>query len=273
MASKERLDVLVQERGLAPTRSKAQALIMAGEILVNDVQIDKCGTKVETSAQIRMRHEVLPFVSRGGLKLEHAFKVFPIAVEGKTVCDLGASTGGFVDCALQHGAKKVYAVDVGYGQLAWSLRQDPRVVNLEKTNARYLSEESLSEQVDWVTTDVAFISLCRIFPAAAAISTEEAQMIALIKPQFEAGPEKVGKNGVVRDPLVHCEVIERVIQCAALAGFSAQGLEPSPIRGPKGNIEYLLWLAKKEVEQDIAIASVVEKAFSQIQKEKTDDDQ
>lgn len=239
---KERLDALLTARGLFESRAKAQAAIMAGQILVNEQKIDKPGTQVTEDAKIRILGDKLPFVSRGGLKLAKALKIFPISVEGKVVADIGASTGGFTDCALQNGAAKVYAIDVGYGQLAWKLRNDERVVNMERTNVRYLEKEQLAEMVDAVTIDVAFISLDKVLPAVHKILKANGFVIALIKPQFEAGKENVGKKGVVRDPKVHEAVINNVISFAKNEGFGIAGLEFSPIKGPEGNIEYLLYL-------------------------------
>lgn len=239
---KERLDALLTARGLFESRAKAQAAIMAGQILVNEQKIDKPGTQVTEDAKIRILGDKLPFVSRGGLKLAKALKIFPISVEGKVVADIGASTGGFTDCALQNGAAKVYAIDVGYGQLAWKLRNDERVVNMERTNVRYLEKERLAEMVDAATIDVAFISLDKVLPAVHKILKANGFVIALIKPQFEAGKENVGKKGVVRDPKVHEAVINNVISFAKNEGFGIAGLEFSPIKGPEGNIEYLLYL-------------------------------
>lgn len=239
---KERLDALLTAKGLFESRAKAQAAIMAGQILVNEQKIDKPGTQVPEDAAIRILGDKLPYVSRGGLKLEKALKIFPISVEGKIVADIGASTGGFTDCALQNGAAKVYAIDVGYGQLAWKLRSDERVVNMERTNVRYLEKEHLAEMVDAATIDVAFISLDKVLPAVHKILKPEGFVIALIKPQFEAGKENVGKKGVVRDPKVHEAVINNVIAFAKNEGFGIAGLEFSPIKGPEGNIEYLLYL-------------------------------
>lgn len=239
---KERLDALLTAKGLFESRAKAQAAIMAGQILVNEQKIDKPGTQVPEDAAIRILGDKLPYVSRGGLKLEKALKIFPISVEGKIVADIGASTGGFTDCALQNGAAKVYAIDVGYGQLAWKLRSDERVVNMERTNVRYLEKEHLAEMVDAATIDVAFISLDKVLSAVHKILKPEGFVIALIKPQFEAGKENVGKKGVVRDPKVHEAVINNVIAFAKNEGFGIAGLEFSPIKGPEGNIEYLLYL-------------------------------
>ena len=254
---KERLDALLMNRALFESRAKAQAAIMAGQVLVNEQKIDKPGTPVAPDVQIRFLGNKLPFVSRGGLKLAKALQIFPISVEGKVVADIGASTGGFTDCALQNGAVKVYAIDVGYGQLAWKLRSDERVINMERTNVRYLEVDSLPEQVDAATIDVAFISLDKILPAVHKILKQEGFVIALIKPQFEAGKENVGKKGVVRDAKVHEEVINNVIAFAKEEGFGIAGLDFSPIKGPEGNIEYLLYLTLGE-DDAVSAADVAE---------------
>ncbi len=253
MAKKERLDVLVVERGLCETREKAQKYIMAGMVLVNDQKVDKAGTKISVDSQLRLVGEPLPYASRGGFKLEEAFKKFPISMQDAVVVDLGASTGGFVDCALQNGAKRVYAVDVGYGQLAWKLRTDERVINMEKTNARYLTPDDFPELMDWMTTDVAFISLTKILPAAYGILKDNGSGVALIKPQFEAGRDKIGKNGVVRDPAVHEEVIEKILSFNEELGFKTLGIVHSPIQGPQGNIEYLYWFTKDASAESIVV--------------------
>ena len=240
--AKKRLDVLLVEQGLAESRQKAQAAIMAGAVYVNDQKVDKAGAPTEEGAKLEVRGQTMPYVSRGGLKLEKAMTVFPIALEGKVAADIGASTGGFTDCMLQNGAVKVYAVDVGYGQLAWSLRSDERVVCLERTNARYLSREQIPEPLEFASIDVSFISLKLILPPLRALMGPEGQVVCLVKPQFEAGKDKVGKKGVVRDPAVHREVLEHFLEHAAQAGFTVSGLTYSPIRGPEGNIEYLGYL-------------------------------
>ena len=239
---KVRLDTYLAEQGFFESRARAQAAIMAGQVLVDEQKIDKPGTAIKPGAAIRLLGDQLKYVSRGGLKLEKALQVFPVTVEGKVMADIGASTGGFTDCALQNGASKVYAVDVGYGQLAWKLRSDPRVVNMERTNARTLDETSLPEQVDAASIDVAFISLEKILPAVKKILKPNGFVIALIKPQFEAGKEHIGKKGVVKDPDVHKEVINRIIGFAKAEGFGIGGLDFSPVKGPEGNIEYLLYL-------------------------------
>ena len=243
---KKRLDILVTERGLAESREKAKALIMAGDVYVDQQKADKPGDLYPEEAPIEVRGKGLKYVSRGGLKLEKAMAEFPISLSGLVCMDVGASTGGFTDCMLQNGAKKVYAVDVGYGQLAWSLRTDPRVVNLERTNARYLSQEQVPEPIDFFSVDVSFISLSLILPAVRPLLSENARAVCLIKPQFEAGREKVGKKGVVRDPAVHQEVIEKVLGFALENGYSVLGLTFSPVKGPEGNIEYLAYLQRSD---------------------------
>lgn len=253
--SKQRLDALLVEQGFYETRSKAQAAIMAGLVLVNDLKVDKPGTQVADGVKVKIIGNKLPYVSRGGLKLEKALKVFSISMDNKVVADIGASTGGFTDCSLQNGARKVYAIDVGYGQLAWSLRTDERVVNMERTNVRYLDESSLPEKIEIATIDVAFISLDKVLPAVKRILSSDACVMALIKPQFEAGKEKVGKKGVVRDSKVHEEVIEKVVAMAKAEGFGIGGLDYSPIKGPEGNIEYLLFLTQNQTD-DIDIALI-----------------
>ena len=257
--AKKRLDAVLVEQGFFDTRSKAQAAIMAGQILVNDLKVDKPGTQVTDEVKIKIIGNKLPYVSRGGLKLEKALKVFPISLQDKTVADIGASTGGFTDCSLQNGARKVYAIDVGYGQLAWSLRNDERVVNMERTNVRYLDEASLPERIQIATIDVAFISLDKVLPAVKKLLSDDGCVIALVKPQFEAGREKVGKKGVVRDPKVHEEVIEKVINMARDEKFGIGGLDYSPIKGPEGNIEYLLYLTLNESDNinDERISQIV----------------
>lgn len=237
--SKKRLDVLIVERGLAESRQKAQAIIMSGLVYVAGQKIDKAGTAVDETAEIQVRGQTLPYVSRGGLKLEKALNTFQIDLTGAVAIDAGASTGGFTDCMLQRGAAKVYAVDVGYGQLAWSIRSDPRVVCMERTNVRYLTPEIIPEPLDFATIDVSFISLKLVLPAIRTLLKPTGQVACLVKPQFEAGREKVGKKGVVRDSLVHLEVLEQFQKNAYLSDFSVQNMTFSPIRGPEGNIEYL----------------------------------
>ena len=240
---KERLDVLLVKKGLAPSREKAKAVIMAGSVYVDGQKEDKAGSVFdEESAQIEVRGHALPYVSRGGLKLEKALKVFPITLTDKICMDIGASTGGFTDCMLQNGAAKVYSVDVGYGQLDWKLRQDDRVVCMEKTNIRYVTPEDIPDRIQFASIDVSFISLTKVLGPVKELLTEDGQIVCLIKPQFEAGREKVGKKGVVREKSTHLEVIESVIAFAKSIGFGILNLEFSPIKGPEGNIEYLLYL-------------------------------
>ncbi len=244
MGNKTRLDVLLVERGLQESRQRAQAIIMSGSVFADGRRGDKPGATVSNDAEIEIRGNTLQYVSRGGLKLEKAMASFPITLEGAVCADIGASTGGFTDCMLQNGAAKVYAVDVGYGQLAWKLRSDERVVCLERTNARYLTREQIPEALDFASIDVSFISLKLILPPLCALLRDGGNTAALIKPQFEAGREKVGKKGVVRDPAVHREVLEQFLEHARDAGFAVLGLTYSPIRGPEGNIEYLGYLEK-----------------------------
>lgn len=239
---KERLDVLLVKKGLAASREKAKAIIMSGIVYVDGQKEDKAGAVFEESLSIEVRGNTLPFVSRGGLKLQKAFEVFPIETEGLVCMDIGASTGGFTDCMLQKGAKKVYAVDVGHGQLDWKLRNDERVVCMEKTNFRYVTSEQIPETIDFAATDVSFISLTKILGPARALLRENGKMVCLIKPQFEAGREKVGKKGVVTDGKVQEEVIVKIMEFAASIGFQILGLDFSPIKGPEGNIEFLLLL-------------------------------
>lgn len=257
--AKERLDVLIAERELTESRNKAQRLIRAGEVRVEGQIANKPGTRVATDAEITLEAKP-PFVSRGGKKLEAALERFDIDVADAVAADVGASTGGFTDCLLQHGARRVYAIDVGYGQLHWKLRNDPRVEVMERTNARYL--ESLPESVGLVTVDVAFISLTLILPAAVDWLRSDGQVIALIKPQFEAGPQHVEKGGVVRDPVVHRQVLEKVLEAAAEYGLSLRGLMPSPLQGPAGNVEFLAWweLGAEGLELD----SVIEVCMAEI---------
>ncbi|MGI6606105.1 MAG: TlyA family RNA methyltransferase [Peptococcia bacterium] len=241
---KERLDQLLVQKGMVASREKGRALIMAGEVFVNGCKAEKAGTLVECDDRIEIRGNLLPYVSRGGLKLAKAIETFHIDLTGKIMMDVGASTGGFTDCALQHGARQVFAVDVGYGQLAWSLRQDKRVVVFERTNARYLTKEQINVLVDLITIDVSFISLRKILVPLVSFLKEGGSIVALIKPQFEAGKELVGKKGVVKDPLVHQRVIEDIIVFSKEIPLLVQGLTFSPIRGPEGNIEFLIWWQK-----------------------------
>lgn len=246
---KERLDVLLVKKGLAESREKAKALIMSGDVFVNGQREDKAGTAFEEEkALLEVRGHTLPYVSRGGLKLEKALQQFPLTVEGKVCMDIGASTGGFTDCMLQNGARKVYSVDVGHGQLAWKLRTDERVICMERTNFRYMQREDIDEEPEFASVDVSFISLTKILLPAWKLLKNGGQMVCLIKPQFEAGREKVGKKGVVREPEVHVQVIEKIIDFAASNGFFVLMLDYSPIKGPEGNIEYLVFLQKEEDE-------------------------
>lgn len=239
---KERLDVLLTVQGLAPSRERAKRLIMAGQVLVNEQRVDKAGATVPADAVLRVVGEDLPYVSRGGLKLAKGIAAFGICLAGRTAADIGASTGGFTDCMLQNGAVKVYAIDVGYGQLDWKLRTDARVVNMERTNIRKVTPGMLDHAPDFASIDVAFISLDKVLPVVRTLLSPEGEVLALIKPQFEAGKDRVGKNGVVRDPAVHEDVIARVLVAAEGLGFVPRGLTFSPVKGPKGNIEYLLYL-------------------------------
>ncbi|HHV64147.1 MAG TPA: TlyA family RNA methyltransferase [Peptococcaceae bacterium] len=242
--NKTRLDTLLVKKGLVESREKAKSLIMAGKVFNDNIRLDKPGMMVNEDLCLTVKEDLHPYVSRGGLKLAKAIQSFKLDLRGKIVADIGASTGGFTDCALQNGAVRVYAVDVGYGQLAWKLRSDPRVISMERTNARYLKEDSLPEKVDLVICDVSFISLTKIFPAMLSILKEEGQAITLIKPQFEAGPENVGKNGVVKDPQVHKKVLEKILQEAEELGLTVLNIDYSPIRGPEGNIEFLAHFIK-----------------------------
>ena len=261
--AKQRLDVAVFERGLAPSREKAQALIMAGQIYLNGQKVSKAGASVKPEDQIELHGTQLPFVSRGGLKLNKAMQCFPITLEQKICMDVGASTGGFTDCMLQNGARKVDAIDVGYGQLAWKLRTDERVVNLERTNFRYVTQEQVPDAIGFASVDVSFISLRLILPVLFCLLQKDGEAVCLIKPQFEAGREKVGKKGVVRDPATHRQVIEAVCSFALETGFSISGLTFSPVKGPEGNIEYLIYLKKSaplqrpdaiEIEEAVTLA-------------------
>ena len=260
---KERIDVLMVKHGLAASREKAKAAVMAGTVFVGGQRVDKPGMELPEDIIIELKGEYLPYVSRGGLKLAKALKVFSLSFKDKVVADIGASTGGFTDCVLQNGAQRVYAVDVGYGQLAWKLRTDPRVVPMERVNARYLNKDSLPEQVDWIVSDVSFISITKIFSAMLAILKADGQVLSLIKPQFEAGREHVGKKGVVRDFEVHKQVLEFVLSQAEKVGFYVWGLDYSPIRGPEGNIEYLVWLGRRkdrEIDWHLELPGVVRNA-------------
>lgn len=265
---KERLDVILVNNGYAESREKAKVLIMTGNVFVNGQREDKAGTSFNTEdIKIEIKGQTLKYVSRGGLKLEKAVDVFDIKLDGYTCMDIGASTGGFTDCMLQNGALKVYSIDVGHGQLAWKLRNDERVVCLEKTNFRYITNEQVPEPIDFASVDVSFISLSKILPAAYPLIRDEGRMVCLIKPQFEAGKEKVGKKGVVREPAVHIEVIENALSYARDNHFRILGLDYSPVRGPEGNIEYLMHIEKSDqpdlVQNDI-IKDIVAKAHESL---------
>ena len=242
---KKRLDIMLVERALAPSREKAKAYIMAGDVYVDGQKEDKAGSMFAETVKIEVRGNTLPYVSRGGLKLEKAMKGFELSLENKVCMDVGASTGGFTDCMLQNGAVKVYSIDVGYGQLDWKLRNDPRVVCMEKTNIRYVLPENIQEPADFASIDVSFISLTKVLLPVRGLLTDSGEIVCLIKPQFEAGREKVGKKGVVRDPAVHREVIEKVRDYAIGIALEPCHLSFSPIKGPEGNIEYLLHLKKR----------------------------
>lgn len=264
---KERLDVVLVDRGFAPSREKAKTMIMEGNVFVKGNREDKSGTKIDTDADIEIHGQTLKYVSRGGLKLEKAMNNFGISLDSKVCMDIGASTGGFTDCMLQNGAKKVFSVDVGYGQFAWKLRQDERVVCMEKTNIRYVTPEDIGEELDFASVDVSFISLTKVLGPAKALLKDDAQMVCLIKPQFEAGKEKVGKKGVVRDPAVHEEVINKIIDFVREIGFYVLHLEYSPIKGPEGNIEYLIHISNSEIEGDaIDVSAVVAEAHNSLDK-------
>lgn len=243
---KKRLDILLFEKNLTESREKAKTLIMAGLVYVDSQKSDKPGEMINENADLEVRGKPIPYVSRGGLKLEKAIAEFGIDLSEKVCMDIGASTGGFTDCMLQNGAIRVYSVDVGYGQLAWKLRNDERVVNLERTNARYLSREEIPQEIDLTSIDVSFISLSKILPAVRRLLRDAGSALCLIKPQFEAGREKVGKKGVVREPETHTQVIQKVIAESVEIGFSVCSLTYSPVRGPEGNIEYLVLLKKSD---------------------------
>lgn len=262
---KDRLDVLLVKRGLAESREKAKAVIMSGIVYVDGQKEDKAGQTFADTANIEVRGSTLKYVSRGGLKLEKAMECFDVSVKDKVCMDIGASSGGFTDCMLQNGAKKVYAVDVGHGQLAWKLRNDMRVVVMEKTNIRYVKPEDIGESIDFASIDVSFISLSKVLPAAYNLLGERGEIVALIKPQFEAGREKVGKKGVVREKSTHIEVIQNCFAYAKENGFFVRELEFSPVKGPEGNIEYLYHLVKSgDVDSDIDIEAVVNTAHEKL---------
>lgn len=269
MTEKQRLDAELVSRGIIQSRERAKAEIMAGKVYVNGQKADKAGELVTPADNIEFRGEQLKYVSRGGLKLEKAMELYGFRLDGKVCMDVGASTGGFTDCMLQSGASKVYSVDVGYGQLAWNLRQSEKVVNLERTNIRYITKEQVPDTVDFVSIDVSFISLGLVIPVLPPLLADDAMMVCLVKPQFEAGREKVGKHGVVRNPATHIEVLERAVGFAKKSGFGIVGIEFSPIKGPQGNIEYLMVLSRSKPELDISgddIRKLVESSHDELDK-------
>ena len=266
---KIRLDQYLVQHGLIQSRERAKAMIMAGVVFVNEQKVDKAGEMIKEDAKVEVRGHDIGYVSRGGLKLEKAMQCFPLTPNGKVCMDIGASTGGFTDCMLQNGAVKVYAVDVGYGQLAWSLRTDERVVNMERTNIRNVTPDMLEEPIEFFSVDVSFISLHHIFPVTQAITTPDAMGVCLVKPQFEAGREKVGKKGVVREPATHREVLEMAQGYAMANHFTPAGLDFSPIKGPEGNIEFLMYVQHSENPQplpDGLIEQTVAKAHETLDK-------
>ena len=265
---KKRLDIMMVEQGLAPSREKAKAYIMAGEVYVNGQKEDKAGSMFAETAKLEVRGKTLPYVSRGGLKLEKAMKNFGVTLKDKVCMDVGASTGGFTDCMLQNGAVKVYSIDVGYGQLDWKLRNDPRVVCMEKTNIRYVVPEDLEGPAAFSSIDVSFISLTKVLGPVKEILSPGGEVVALIKPQFEAGREKVGKKGVVRELSTHIEVVEMIVGYARSIGFRTLHLSYSPIKGPEGNIEYLLHISKDEskTDEEFDIKALVEESHNELNK-------
>jgi 23S rRNA (cytidine1920-2'-O)/16S rRNA (cytidine1409-2'-O)-methyltransferase len=263
--AKQRIDILLVEKGFFSSREKAKASIMAGIVYADNQKVDKAGEEISIDSIIEVRGNACPYVSRGGLKLEKAVNEFGLNMAGKVCMDIGASTGGFTDCMLKNGALKVYAIDVGYGQLDWKLRQDNRVVVMERTNIRYVTEKDISEKIDFASIDVSFISLTKVLPVAFNLITDSGEVVCLIKPQFEAGREQVGKKGVVRDPKVHEEVINKVIGFSKELGFKIKNLSFSPIKGPEGNIEFLLYLSKNE-ENAVDVSDVIKKS-EQLNKE------
>lgn len=261
---KKRLDILTTEKGLFDSREKAKASIMAGVVYVDGIRVDKPGTSVDETAEITVKEDLCPYVSRGGLKLEKALKTWDFALEGVKAVDIGASTGGFTDCMLQNGARQVFCIDVGYGQLDWKLRNDDRVVNMEKCNVRYLDVDEIGRDVDFISIDVSFISLKLVFPVAAELLHDEGCLVCLVKPQFEAGREQVGKKGIVRDPAVHKEVIENVIGYGEENGLYSWGLTYSPVTGTKGNIEFLLFMKKQKCDNTVEVEKIVSEAHNQL---------
>lgn len=268
MAEKKRLDVVLFELGLTESREKAKALIMAGQVYVNGQKSLKAGDNIKPDDRIEVRGEKMPFVSRGGYKLDKAMKSFELSLDGKICMDVGASTGGFTDCMLMNGAVKVYSIDVGYGQLAWKLRSDERVVNLERTNFRYVTREQVPDEIDFSSVDVSFISLKLILPVLYSLLKADGEAVCLVKPQFEAGREKIGKKGVVRDKTVHLEVIYNCITYARESGFKIKGLDFSPVKGPEGNIEYLLYISKSEIDEpEIDALQIVNNSHESLDKD------
>lgn len=262
---KNRLDIVLTERGFFTSREKAKASVMAGIVYVDGQKVDKAGTVVNTDADIFIKENICPYVSRGGLKLEKALSEFQFHLDGTVCVDIGASTGGFTDCMLQKGAVKVFAIDVGYGQLDWKLRNDSRVINMEKTNIRYLDTDTVDKDIDFISIDVSFISLKLVFPVASKLLGSDGSIVCLVKPQFEAGREQVGKKGIVRDKNVHKEVIENVISYGAANGLYPHGLTFSPVTGAKGNIEYLLYLKKAPAEHEIHVDDVVYSSHEELE--------
>lgn len=265
---KERVDLLLVERGIVDSREKAKKLVMAGVVLVDDERVDKPGTKIDVESDIRLKGgNPLKYVSRGGLKLEKAIESFGIELKGKVALDIGASTGGFSDCMLQNGVDKVYAIDVGYGQLDWKIRSDERVVPMDRTNIRNVTKEDIGELADFVSIDVSFISLKLVLPVAKELTEDDAEIVALIKPQFEAGKDKVGKKGVVRDKKVHEEVVRSIYEFAKDIGLYFRGMTYSPVKGAEGNIEYLAYISKKEegcIDIDLLLEKVVESSHENL---------
>ncbi len=275
MAEKTRLDVALFEKGFCESREKAKALIMAGQVYVSGKKVTKAGETVKETDSIEIRGEKMPYVSRGGYKLEKAVREFGLRLDGKICMDIGASTGGFTDCMLQNGASKVYSIDVGYGQLAWKLRTDERVVNLERTNFRYVTHETVPEEIDFASVDVSFISLKIIVPVMKTLLKKNAHAVCLIKPQFEAGREKVGKKGVVRELSTHVEVVETIKSFMLEQGFSVLALDYSPIKGPQGNIEYLIYVENDGQSIDgvtLSVAEIVERSHKLNESGKIDPD-
>jgi len=264
---KKRIDVILVEKELVQSRERAQAEIMAGNVFADGQRVDKAGEKYDEEIEIEVRGKAIPYVSRGGLKLEKALSAFSIDLRGKICIDVGASTGGFTDCMLKNGAVKVYSIDVGYGQLAWELRQDPRVICMDRTNIRYVEPEHIGEPVDFCSIDVSFISLTIVLPAVMKLLKDNGEIVCLIKPQFEAGRDKVGKKGVIRDIEVHREVIEKILDWAKTHNLSVGGLDFSPVKGPEGNIEYLAYLCKKEIDdnkKEVSVDKILNESHNQL---------